>query len=243
MSAAPTKLLVSVRSAAEAELALGAGADLIDIKEPSRGALGAADPEVWEKIRGVVYGRAPMSVALGELLAAPIEKLATEAGGVLFAKIGLAGCQSATGWIARFGRVIAKLPGDVQPVPVAYADWRAADAPAPFVALTLAARCSSRMLLIDTFEKTRGGLLEQFSWEALAELAELAKSARVELALAGSLDADSIERLLPLRPAYIGVRGAVCRGGRSGAVDPALVKSLAELIHSAAQNDSRRCLT
>jgi (5-formylfuran-3-yl)methyl phosphate synthase len=243
VSAAPTKLLVSVRSAAEAEMALGAGADLIDIKEPSRGALGAADPEVWEEIRGVVDRRAPMSVALGELLAAPIEKLATQTGSAMFAKIGLARCQSATGWIARFGRVIGKLPRHVRPVPVAYADWPAADAPAPFMALTLAARCSSRMLLIDTFEKTRGGLLERLSWEALAELAELAKSAKIELALAGSLDADSIERLLPLWPAYIGVRGAVCRGGRSGTVDPALVKSLAELIHGAAKNDSRRCLT
>ena len=39
-----SRLLVSVRSAAEAEVALGAGADLIDVKEPSRGSLGAADP-------------------------------------------------------------------------------------------------------------------------------------------------------------------------------------------------------
>ena len=35
-------LLVSVRSAAEAITALEAGADVIDVKEPSRGALGAA---------------------------------------------------------------------------------------------------------------------------------------------------------------------------------------------------------
>ncbi len=41
-----TRLLVSVRSAAEAEIALSAGADLIDVKEPSRGSLGAADPAV-----------------------------------------------------------------------------------------------------------------------------------------------------------------------------------------------------
>ena len=35
-----TGLLVSVRSAEEAEIALAGGANLIDIKEPSRGALG-----------------------------------------------------------------------------------------------------------------------------------------------------------------------------------------------------------
>ena len=36
-------LLVSVRSGAEAEAALAGGADLIDVKEPTRGALGRAD--------------------------------------------------------------------------------------------------------------------------------------------------------------------------------------------------------
>ena len=36
-------LLVSVRSADEAIAALAGGADVIDVKEPNRGALGAAD--------------------------------------------------------------------------------------------------------------------------------------------------------------------------------------------------------
>ena len=38
-------LLVSVRSAAEALSALAGGADVIDVKEPNRGSLGAADDE------------------------------------------------------------------------------------------------------------------------------------------------------------------------------------------------------
>ena len=36
-----TALLASVRSVAEAELALAGGADVIDLKDPSQGALGA----------------------------------------------------------------------------------------------------------------------------------------------------------------------------------------------------------
>src|SRR5262245_1743855 len=43
-------LLVSVRSVAEAMVALGAGVDLLDVKEPSRGALGRAD---WHVIADV----------------------------------------------------------------------------------------------------------------------------------------------------------------------------------------------
>ena len=63
-----TGLLVSVRSAAEARIALEAGADLIDVKEPRRGALGAADPAVWKDVCRAVAGRVPVSVALGELV-------------------------------------------------------------------------------------------------------------------------------------------------------------------------------
>ena len=38
------RLLVSVRSAAEARAALSGGADIIDAKEPSLGSLGAVGP-------------------------------------------------------------------------------------------------------------------------------------------------------------------------------------------------------
>ena len=41
-----TRLLVSVRSVEEAEAALAGGADLIDVKEPTRGSLGRADDAV-----------------------------------------------------------------------------------------------------------------------------------------------------------------------------------------------------
>src|SRR3954469_22907203 len=67
VSVPPTRLLVSVRSAAEAEAALAGGADIIDVKEPSRGSLGMADETVIQDVVATVAGRAPVSVALGDL--------------------------------------------------------------------------------------------------------------------------------------------------------------------------------
>ena len=58
-------LLVSVRSADEARVALAGGADLIDVKEP-RGSLGRADVDVIESVITEVGGRVPISAALGE---------------------------------------------------------------------------------------------------------------------------------------------------------------------------------
>src|SRR5262245_13850027 len=62
-----TRLLVSVRSAAEAHAALAGGADLIDVKEPSRGPLGRADDSVISAVLVAVHGRRPVSAAMGEL--------------------------------------------------------------------------------------------------------------------------------------------------------------------------------
>src|SRR5689334_14696969 len=63
-----TKLLVSVRDAAEARDAVEAGADLIDVKEPQAVSLGAAAPQIVAEIIQAVAGRRPVSVALGELI-------------------------------------------------------------------------------------------------------------------------------------------------------------------------------
>jgi dihydroneopterin aldolase len=101
--------------------------------------------------------------------------------------------------------------------------------------MSLAMQSPARLLLIDTHDKTHGGLLDHLCIDSLRELGQFARESRVRLALAGSLSAASIEKLLPLAPAYVGVRGAVCRGGREGAVDAALVKSLARQVRAAAR--------
>ncbi len=60
------RLLVSVRSVEEVSEALVGGAHIIDIKEPSRGALGAADPDVIRAVAAEVPPSIPVSVALGD---------------------------------------------------------------------------------------------------------------------------------------------------------------------------------
>src|SRR5207253_4523039 len=112
-----------------------------------------------------------------------VEESAAEAAGFRFAKIGLAGCQTASGWIARWGSAVRALPRGVDAVPVAYADWPAAKAPSPSVALILAQHWAARLLLIDTHDKRRGGLLDHLSMESLREVAYDARQANVQLAL------------------------------------------------------------
>jgi len=238
-----TKLLVSVRSAEEAEIALAGGADVIDIKEPRRGALGPAEPEVWRAIEKVVDSRAVTSIALGELLSDPVESLAKQSAGFTFAKIGLAECRTCHDWKQRWEQATLSLPPGTLAVPVAYADWQTCASPAIDDVLILAAKASVRLLLIDTHNKNRGRLLDHLSRSALAEITNQASDHDVQLALAGSLREDDLSLLLELAPAYLGVRGAACRGGRDGLIDLSRVKSLAAIVHGKNKNGASCCLT
>jgi uncharacterized protein (UPF0264 family) len=225
-----TGLLVSVRSAAEAAIALSAGVDLIDVKEPHRGSLGPADPAVWDEVLSVVQGKVPVSVALGELvqeLAEPV-RLA----GLTYAKLGLAAAAAMSDWQSRWAQVMLALPLGTRPVAVAYADWQRAAAPAPAKVLAAAAIVHVPFLLIDTFDKTQGNLLAHASLGQLADLSARAAEHNIRLVLAGSLDTTAIRALLPLAPAYVAVRGAACAGQRTQAIDAARVKRLVELVRT-----------
>ena len=249
---ARSQLLVSVRSGEEAEAALAGGADLIDIKEPARGALGAADPEIWDEVLRVVAGRLPVSAALGELLdpgvvrslgERTLNEQASGRHGLTFVKFGLAGCGKRPDWQALWQKAAECLPPGAHAVPATYADWQIADAPPPAAVLKLAAQSPAQLLLIDTFEKNGRTLLDVLTFEALEAIARQAAECGVRLVLAGSLTAATIERLRSLEPAYFGVRGAACRGGRGGKIDAALVKSLAEIVICPPRKVIGRCLT
>lgn len=66
-----SQLLVSVRNACEAIAAVEGGADIIDVKEPDRGSLGCAAPDVIRQIAAQIQQlprqTLPLSLALGEL--------------------------------------------------------------------------------------------------------------------------------------------------------------------------------
>jgi uncharacterized protein (UPF0264 family) len=230
-----TGLLVSVRSAAEAELAFAGGADVIDIKEPRRGALGPAEPQVWREVQALISGRAVVSAALGELHSDSILDFASSAAGLAYAKIGLSDWRRRNDSARKWHAARLALPTGVGAVPVVYADVEASGwesfAAAAIATIALARVSQSPLLVIDTFQKRGRTLLDFTDLALLAELSHYSAEHKVRFVLAGSLNEEAIERLLPLAPAYIGVRGAACLGARDETIDLARVKSLARLVH------------
>jgi uncharacterized protein (UPF0264 family) len=151
---------------------------------------------------------------------------------VQFAKIGLAGAARHADWAPRWLQAMRELPAGVEPVAVAYADWRTAHAPPLHEMLAAAVRVKAAYLLIDTYDKLRGNLLVHCSVAQLAELARQSAKSGIGLVLAGSLDTAAIAQLAPLAPAYFAVRSAACAGDRTQAIEASRVKRLAELVRT-----------
>jgi uncharacterized protein (UPF0264 family) len=236
------RLLVSVRSVAEAASALAGGADLIDIKEPGQGSLGRADDRVINEIAALIGDRRPLSMALGELIDDPSLPPQGFQG---FVKAGLAGAVQLD-WKARL-RAMREAVGSrtgLHLVPAAYADWQRAGAPPPEEVLAYAVRKGFPGFLLDTFRKDGSTLLDWVSRKQLVKLSAFAHNAGLFLALAGSLKEKQIHELLPLAPDIIAVRGAACRNGaRDAEIDQDAVARLVEIVRGGSGGLARKLTT
>ena len=61
------KLMVSVLSAEEAHEAIEGGAEILDIKNPAEGSLGAQPPQVIREVKKFGAGRVEISAAIGDM--------------------------------------------------------------------------------------------------------------------------------------------------------------------------------
>jgi uncharacterized protein (UPF0264 family) len=223
------KLLVSVISADEARRALAGGADIIDVKDPREGALGAPSPRVLSEVVAAVGGAAPVSVALGDLPALPHTAALAARGavacGAQFVKVGLRGVADMDGAARLMSAVLEAVGPGVAVVAAAYADAGALDPPAlaPGWLPAVVERTGIAGALVDTFVKDGRGL---YGWLSEAEVADLiARTRRAggTFAVAGQLRLGELRRV---DADIVGVRSCVCReGDRAGDLEPDLVAS------------------
>lgn len=223
------RLLASVATLDEAALALDLGADILDLKNPVEGALGA-----WpvDRLRVAVArfgGRLPLSATIGDL--PPVPDLAVPRGeavagtGVDYVKVGLLAGGDAAAVIAglaplaRRHRLVAVLMADQSPdlgLPPRLAEAGFAGA------------------MLDTADKRRGGLRAHLPDAALAGFVAAAREHGLLCGLAGSLGLADIPPLVALGPDYLGFRGALCAGAdREAALDPAAFAAVRAALDAA----------
>jgi len=200
-----TKMLASVTSTAEALLALELGADIIDLKNPSDGALGALPLETIRDIVDVIDGRRVVSATIGD---PPMDELlvvqnirATAATGVNIVKVGIATSRSqfaswqGMAWEPVSTRLVAVLFADQQPV---------------FAWIDALAKRDFYGVMLDTADKRNGGLRGYLNDNQLTDFVRRAHLQNLMCGLAGSLRISDIAPLLEMAPDYLGFRGALC---------------------------------
>jgi (5-formylfuran-3-yl)methyl phosphate synthase len=214
------KLLVSVVDDAEARLAVAGGVDVVDVKNPAEGSLGAPAPAVIARVREAIPAHLPLSAAIGDLPALPgtaaLAALGAARSGAAYVKVGLWGASTTDDAVAVLRAAREAVDGDAAVVAVTYADAaRVPSRPLPPGRLVTAARLAGVAgCLLDTSVKDGTGLLSWLGATELAELVAEAHDAGLEMGLAGELRADQLPAVRATGADIAGVRSAACRGGR-----------------------------
>ena len=217
----PPQLLVSVRDESEALAAMEGGADWIDLKEPSRGPLGNVAGAVAENVVSAVSSRCPVSAALGELTEwqQSSARQILQLPGISVVKVGLAGCRHLTDWSSSWELLNRQVAAEQkQLAAVAYADSHLASSPPVRRVIEEAIRLKISFLLVDTFDKQCGTLMDHVSPDELGDLLRLARSNGICTVVAGSLTREVLHRLPDRDIDLLAVRGAACAGSRTDGV-------------------------
>lgn len=202
-----TGILASVNSMAEALLVLSADVDIIDLKQPALGALGALDIATVKQIVAGIDGRCLVSATIGDLSMQPdpvfnaVKAMAET--GVDYIKIGFF---PGDDWQGTVEKLSALTGQNIALIAVLFADMQ------PDLAIMgLLKDAGFTGVMLDTMNKQKGSLTELMAKMEIAQFVIQAKDRQLLCGLAGSLRLEDITELMPYQADYLGFRGALCQ--------------------------------
>jgi hypothetical protein len=206
--------MVSVTSEDEALEAMRGGADIIDVKNPFEGALGAQLPAVTRKIREGLPGIVEVSATLGDLPYLPgtasLAAVGAASLGIDYVKAGLFGVKNVEEALAMVQAIKSSLKSlgfKAKLVICGYADHAEYGCINPKILPEVAYKGEAEGILIDVKRKAEGLTLFNFIGEKeIVEIQAKTKRFGLFLALAGGLNLKEIEKCSQLRVDVIGVR-------------------------------------
>jgi uncharacterized protein (UPF0264 family) len=226
------RLLVSPRDIEEAKRSLAA--DIIDIKRPAEGSLGANFPWVIRAVKEL-SGK-PVSAAIGDFDFKPggaaLAAYGAACAGADFIKIGLLfdGTERAAEMIRAVVRAVKEEYPEKYVVIASYSDYERLGTISPFAVSPLAAAAGADVAMVDTGMKDGRSTFDFMNEDSLRLFTGMNRDAGVMTALAGSLCFDHLPALKRINPDIIGVRGMVCGGNRDASIREELVLELARMV-------------
>jgi (5-formylfuran-3-yl)methyl phosphate synthase len=227
-------LLISVVNDQEAIAAIKGGADIIDVKNPLEGALGANFPGVIRGIRKVTPPEIPVSAAIGDAPDLPglmsLAALGAATCNIQYVKVGLYGVRSterATNMLMEIKKAVKGYDKNIKIIAVGYGDAYKINALSPLEVLQATTKAGLDGCMLDTIVKGEGDLFTSISVGNINNFLKFCRSNNLISALAGSLKIEHLPLIKKLNPDIVGFRGAVCRGDRvNGILDSEAVKTI-----------------
>lgn len=229
------KLLVSPINLNEVKAAIDGGADIIDIKNPKEGSLGASFPWMIQGAREIIPPGVELSATLGDLDYKPgtaslaaygLSKLRVD-----YVKAGLFGIKNPM-QAEDMSKNLKKASNGTRLVLAGYADFKKVGAISPMLLPKIASQAGAFGVMIDTAIKNGETLFSHFEEQELKKFIDEAHALGLTAALAGSLSFDDVIRLKEMGADISGVRGIVCTNGdrMHGSISKEKVRKLAMLV-------------
>ena len=232
------QLLISIKNVAEALVALEVGVDIIDLKDPSVGALGELSVHETSQIVQAIKERKTIdlnasnftliSATVGEqhidLNHLILDIQARSALGINLIKIAV----SSLFYVEHFSTQMQHLiSSDLKLIAVFFADK-----PIDFALLDTLKKIGFFGAMLDTQAKQQN-LLQVQTTGGLQMFTKICHENDLKLGLAGSLQTQHIESLIQFNPTYIGFRGGACESlARENNLCRAKVIEIKKLLHS-----------
>ncbi len=234
-----TGMLASISNLEEAKIVLQENVDIIDLKDPLQGALGAVTTATAREVVAFVSGRCFVSATIGDL---PMQATAIKKAIVRMASTGVDIIKVGV-FDALTDKVIATLKEqaikgakDTNGKQFTIVMVFFVDKDLNLKKIIDLAKVGVRGVMLDTAEKMQGNLRMHMQDKELRAFVKQAKSYGLLAGLAGSLKACDIAPLLKVEPDYLGFRGALCRDNlRTETLNVAAVRKIRFLL-SKAQN-------
>ncbi len=233
------KLLISVADVIEAAEAVAGGANIIDVKNPLEGALGASFPWTIRNIRKSVPANIAVSCTIGDLPNLPgsvsLAALGAASTGVDYVKVGLGVAKTEEELVFLLSGAV-KAAKECNPlvkvVAAGYADAERVGAINPMTVPRIAEKAKADVAMVDTAVKDGRDLFTFLTNGQTGQIIKDAHERGLQLALAGSLKKEQIPKVSKLNADIVGLRGAACTNGDrlSGRVTRESVKELATII-------------
>ncbi len=203
-----------------------AGVDVIDLKDPSVGALGALDVEVVRQIAHEIDGHALVTATVGEGHAT-IEALKADI--VLYAGLGIDVVKVAVSPLFQQTQVLTELK-DLTAQGIKLVAVFFADQPLDFSLIVRLQLSGFYGAMLDTQDK-HSSLLAMQPAAVLEQFVRSCKQHDLIVGLAGSVNAQHLDALLALAPTFIGMRGGVCsQQKRASSLDVARVENVKKVL-------------